>query len=663
MANRLAQETSPYLRQHADNPVDWWPWGDEAFAEAHRRDVPVLLSVGYSACHWCHVMAHESFEDETVAGIMNERFVCVKVDREERPDVDAIYMEATQAMTGHGGWPMTVFMTPDAQPFFCGTYFPPVGRGEMPGFADLCHGIAHAWAEQHDEVVEQSDRITEHLRRRPELGGDRAAPGAGTLATARDALLADFDGQWGGFGGAPKFPQSMSIDFLLRLHRRANDHEAMTAALHSLDAMCAGGMYDHLGGGFARYSVDSQWLVPHFEKMLYDNALLIRPYLHAWQLTRNDSYLEVVTQTIECVRRDLQVAPGAFASAEDADSAVPGRPGTNEEGRFQTWTPAEVLGVLGDDAPAAMEHYGVTEAGNFEGRSILFRPIGGFPRSPEVEELRQRLFAARQLRARPGLDDKVLCEWNALFLSSLAEAAAATGRADWTEAAVTAAEFLCEHLRRADGRWLRSWQPDVGAKHMAYAADHACLIDAFTRVYELTGRARWLTEAVSVADALVELFWDPTGHVFATTGTDAAALLTRPVDLQDNATPSPQSTAAVALMRLAPLADRHDLADLADEIMGLLGEVTAKHPLAFPNLTAAIDAEVHGIDEVVIAGDRPDLLGVLTYDWYPSTVRAWGEPIPGPLWDGRTDGQAYVCRSYTCQLPATTADELRAQLS
>ncbi len=660
MANRLAHETSPYLRQHADNPVDWYPWGDEAFERATAEDRPVLLSIGYSACHWCHVMAHESFENDATAAIMNELFVCVKVDREERPDVDAIYMEATVAMTGHGGWPMTVFLTPGGEPFYCGTYFPDVSRGGMPAFADLLVGIDTAWREQRDEITEQSEKLTAHIRREPSLAGG-SLPGPEVLGEAEDELINVHDRTWGGFGGAPKFPQSMSIDFLLRQHLRTGSKEALAAATRSLDAMCAGGIYDHLGGGFARYSVDAQWLVPHFEKMLYDNALLIRPYLHAWQITKDAAYLEVVEQTIECVLRDLQVAPGAFASAEDADSPDPDHPGHNEEGRFQTWTPAEIESVLGDDTGAFSEWYGVTDGGNFEGRSILFRPVGGFTRTDNLETARHQLFAERETRQRPGLDDKVLCEWNGLFLASLAEAAAVTGRSEWVDAAVACAEFLCRELR-VDHRWHRSWQTGAGARHLAYAHDHAAVIDAFVRVYELTGDPRWLSEATQTADALVELFWDADTSVFFTTGSDAEALITRPVDLQDNATPAAQSAATAALLRLAPLADREDLRDIAEQILSKLGEIAGQHPLAFANLLSSVQIVADGLDEIVICGERPDLLAVTHETWLPNAVRSWGTPLPGPLWEGRSDGFAYVCHNYACQLPASTPDELRAQL-
>jgi uncharacterized protein YyaL (SSP411 family) len=656
----LANESSPYLRQHADNPVDWYPWGNEAFTAAKERDRPILLSIGYSSCHWCHVMAHESFEDPATAELVNALFVPVKVDREERPDVDAIYMEATQALTGSGGWPMTVFMTPDGEPFFCGTYFPNVARGGQPSFTELCRAVDDAWTNTRTEVTEQAGSIATHLRRTLSLSHDRPLPAVEILAEAETALLAAHDRRWGGFGRPPKFPQSMSIDFLLHQHRRTGSPGALDAAVRSLDAMAAGGIYDHLGGGFARYSVDGQWLVPHFEKMLYDNALLIRPFLHAWQVTGEPRHLEIVSQTIDYLLRDMRHPSGGFYSAEDADSPAPS--GHNEEGWFSTWMPGELREVLGDDAAAFMEWYGVTDRGNFEGRNILFRPIGEFARPDDIEQMRVRVLAARAERSRPGLDDKVLTEWNALLLASLAEAAAATGNDEWRRVSIDLGEFLVSHLRRDDGRWLRSWQAEVGAKHLAYAADHATLVDAFTRVYELTGDHRWVAEARATADALVDLFWDREGGGFFTTGSDAEALLTRPKDLQDNATPSPQSTAAIALLRLAPLVDEARYVDIAESVLRLLGEIAAQHPLAFAQVLHGIEL-ASGLDEVVVTGDRPDLVEVVQRGWYPNAVLSWGEPLDGPLWADRAGDEAYVCRRFACQLPASSPDELRAQLS
>jgi uncharacterized protein YyaL (SSP411 family) len=635
--NRLESETSPYLRQHADNPVDWYPWGDEAFEAARTRDVPILLSVGYSACHWCHVMAHESFEDPAVAGVMNELFVCVKVDREERPDVDAVYMEAVQAMTGAGGWPMTVFLAPDGRPFFGGTYYPP------DAFVPLLQAVSTAWRDKRGELDEQAERLTDAIRRSAAVAAGGPPPGARVLDDAVENLLGQVDQQWGGFGRAPKFPQTMSLDLLLR-------RGVVEPVVLSLDAMASGGIYDHLGGGFARYSVDDRWLVPHFEKMLYDQALLARVYLHAWQVTGLERYLQVVEETVGYVLRDLAAPAGGWCSAEDADSE-------GEEGRFYLWSLDEVREVGG---PAAVEWYGVTATGNFEGRNILTRPVrGDLLRPDEVEAARRALFERRATRVRPGLDDKVLTEWNALFLSTLAEAAAATRRLDWAEAAVANGEFLLANLR-VDGRWHRSWQGQ--AKHLAFAADHAALVDAFTRLGEATGQARWTEAAIEAADALLELFWDDEGGGVFTTGHDAERLVARQKDLLDNATPSASSTTALALLRLSALTgdDRYRVA--AQAILAMLGPVAGQHPTAFANLLAAIDLDVRGATELVIPGDVPELVAVARERWRPNTVLAWGEPYDSPLWEGRTPGLAYVCREFTCRNPIASPAELRALL-
>ncbi|WP_208027975.1 thioredoxin domain-containing protein [Rhabdothermincola sediminis] len=661
MANRLARETSPYLRQHAGNPVDWYPWGEEAFAEARRRDVPVLLSVGYSSCHWCHVMAHESFEDPDTAAVMNELFVNVKVDREERPDVDAIYMEAVQAMTGHGGWPMTVFLTPDGRPFFGGTYFPRTARGGMIAFTDLLARIAQVWRERRDDVVGQAHELTEAISRTSRLQPGEDLPGSEALRAAGAELRRQFDPEWGGFGRAPKFPQGMSLDLLLRLHVHDRSPETLEMVTTSLDAMASGGIYDHLGGGFARYSTDASWLVPHFEKMLYDQALLARVYLHAWQLTGEPRYRQVVEETVGYVLRDLRHPEGGFYSAEDADSE-------GVEGKFYVWTDAQIRSVLGDDADAAIEWWGVTPRGNWEGTNILWRPVRGDLIRPEViEAARQRLFEARRVRVRPGLDDKVLTEWNGLMLATLAEAAAATGNASWLSAADANAEFLLEHLRGDGGRWMRSWQAEGGARHLAVAADYGALLDAFVRLAEATGRARWIDEARAVADGLLERFWDrECGGVF-TTGDDAEPLVTRPKDLMDNATPSANSLVANGLLRLAALTGEVRYHERAETILRLLGDLVARHPTAFGHLLAAVDLLATGPTEIAVVGDRPDLLGEVRSRFLPNVVLAWGEPYDSPLWEGRTGhdgtGRAYVCRHYTCLAPVTTAEALAAQLA
>jgi uncharacterized protein YyaL (SSP411 family) len=656
--NRLATETSPYLRQHADNPVDWWSWGPEAFEEARRRDVPVLVSIGYSACHWCHVMAHESFEDEATAALMNERFVSVKVDREQRPDVDAVYMEATQAMTGHGGWPMTVFVDHDGRPFYCGTYFPKARRGGMPAFTEVLLAVDDLWRNRRDDLLEQAGRLTEHLQRSalPAASG-RPLPGGDVVDRAVDALLAEHDDADGGFGRAPKFPQAMAIDVLLRSGRP----DAVQAASTSLTAMASGGMWDHLGGGFARYSTDDVWLVPHFEKMLYDQALLARAYLHGWQVTGSPDFRLVLDELVGYVLRDLRHPGGGFFSAEDADSE-------GEEGRFYTWTTDELRQVLGEErAATAAAWWGVTEAGNFEhGRSILNRihARGELARPPEIEELRQHLFEQRAKRVRPGLDDKVLTEWNALMVAALAEAGAATGTGEWVEAAEACGTFLLASLRRDDGRWLRSWQPEAGASVLAFAADHAAVVDAFTRLYEATGWARWIDAAVETADALLELFWDADGGGVFTTGHDAERLVARQKDLLDGATPSANSLAAVGLLRLGALTGEARFTERAEDVLRLLGPVAAQHPTALAHLLAGVDLAAAGIDEIVLTGERPELLAVVREAWRPRAVLAWRERFASPLWEGRPDdGRAYVCRGFVCDAPVDSPAALRKALA
>ncbi|RPI11935.1 MAG: thioredoxin domain-containing protein [Actinobacteria bacterium] len=651
--NRLAGETSPYLRQHRDNPVDWYPWGPEAFAAAESADKPILLSVGYSACHWCHVMAHESFEDDDVAKEMNRLFVCVKVDREERPDVDAIYMEAVQSVSGHGGWPMTVFLTPDGKPFFGGTYYP------KPGFLQLLAAIDDAWHNRRPELLDQAGQLTESLNRLAKLtAGAGELPGTDVLNAALQALAAEFDTEWGGFGRAPKFPQAMTLELCLRAHAHNGGEGARTVVTTSLDAMASGGMYDHLGGGFARYSVDAFWMVPHFEKMLYDQALLSRVYLHAWLQLGEPRWRQVLDETIGYVLRDLRQPEGGFSSAEDADSE-------GEEGRFYVWRREEIEQVLGPElAPAAIEWYGVTKSGNFEGSNILHRPVRGeLARPPEVEVARQRLFDARETRVRPGLDDKVLTEWNALMLDALSRAAAATQRADWLEAAVANGEFLLQHLRRDDGRWLRSWQRDGGARHLAFAADYAALVGAFVSLAQATGQRRWIDAAVATADAMLDLFWDPADGGLFTTGSDGEALVTRAKDLLDNATPAANSMAALGLLRLAALTGDQRYREHAERVLALLGPLAGSHPLAFPELLSAVDFHQSGSTEIAVVGDRSDLVAAAQARYLPNAVLAWGEPYPSPLWEGRRDGFAYVCRDYACLAPVDTVQALEAQLT
>jgi uncharacterized protein YyaL (SSP411 family) len=659
---------SPYLAQHRDNPVEWWSWSADALAEAERRDVPVLISVGYSACHWCHVMAHESFEDPEVGALMNRLFVNIKVDREERPDVDAVYMDAVQAMTGRGGWPMTVFCLPDGRPFYAGTYFPKETRGNHLGFSELCGRIDELWRTRRSDLEEQAESVTEAIGSGDEIPSTGAALDGGLFTSAANALVAQTDQRDGGFGHAPKFPQTLSIDTLLRHAMRTGDAAALSSALLSLDAMAAGGIYDHLGGGFARYSTDGRWLVPHFEKMLYDQALLARVYLHAWQLTGEPRFQQTLDETIGYVLNELRHPAGGFFAAEDADSE-------GVEGKFYVWSIDEIRSICGDDADEVVEWYGVTGSGNWEGSNILERPVrGDLARSAAVERGRAALFAHRATRIRPGLDTKVLTEWNGLMLATLAEAAAATGNTQWLSAAITNAEFLCANLRAPDGRWLRTWQgpldPDATrghAKFQAFAADHGALVDAFTRLAEATGDPRWLDEATTTADALLGLFWDNDAVGVFTTGSDADSLVARPKEWMDNAVPSANTLAAVGLLRLGTLTGNQLFVKRAEAIVGHLSEAAGRVPLGFGNLLLASELSVLGTTEIVVTGDRLDLVDVVQRRWLPNAVLAWGKPTDSPLWEGRRDegssGRAYVCRDYVCTLPLTDPAALADSLS
>ncbi len=661
--NRLASETSPYLRQHRDNPVDWYPWGPEAFAAAKERNVPVLLSVGYSACHWCHVMAHECFEDAEVAAEMNQRFVNVKVDREERPDVDALYMDAVQAMTGRGGWPMTVFLTPDGSPFYGGTYFP------REQFLQLLTAIEDVWRNQPDDVRQNVEALHEALRRTATIAPASDLPGIELVNAALGRIAAEFDHEWGGFGQAPKFPSTTSLELVLRAYVRGAGDNARTVVVTSLDAMASGGMYDHIGGGFARYSVDREWLVPHFEKMLYDQALLARTYAHAastfGRTPEGDRYWQVLQETIGYVLRELRHPDGGFHSAEDADSVD--EHGHSHEGLFYTWTVDEVREVLGAGADDFLEWFEFTPEGNFEGRTIPARlhHRGDIIRPDHIEAACEQIFEAREQRRRPGLDDKVILEWNALMLSTLCEATGLFGRPDWFDAAIANAEFLVREMRSADGRWYRSWQADgePKARHAALAADHANLVDAFTRLGELSGQARWITLAREVADTMLDHFWDLDRGGLFTVPDDGEQLVARQKELLDSATPSANSTAANALYRLGALTGEARYVNQADQILRLLATVMPQAPSAFSYALAAAALRAEGTVEVVVTGDRGDMVEVVQRRWDPSLVLAWGEPYDSPLWAGRGPDLGFVCRNHTCQLPSSSVDELVEQLS
>ncbi|HTK15739.1 MAG TPA: thioredoxin domain-containing protein [Acidimicrobiia bacterium] len=666
MTNRLGEETSPYLHQHRDNPVDWYPWGEEAFERARSDGKAIFLSVGYSSCHWCHVMAHESFEDPATAELMNRLFVNVKVDREERPDVDAVYMQAVQALTGRGGWPMSVWLTPDGRPFYGGTYYPNEDRHGMPSFTKVCEVVAQAWDEQRDDVEEQANKLTEAidesvLRARATSGLD-AAMLSGAVANVR----AQFDPSWGGFGRAPKFPQAMTLDFLCRqlvLDPAPETREMITT---TLDAMAAGGIHDHLGGGFARYSTDEAWLVPHFEKMLYDNALLTRAYLHGYLVTGEVRYRAVVEDTIGYVLRDLTDPAGGFYAAEDADSE-------GIEGKFYLWSLDEIRQVCGLDADDVIRYYGVSANGNFVdphthySGNILHAVDRTEPPPESVQRARAALFARRELRTRPGLDNKVLLGWNALFLTALTEAAAALDRDDWMAAARANATFLLRELRREDGRFRRSWR----APYLAYAEDYAALLEALLTLSELDD-VTWLADARGVADDLVRLFQDPEGGGFFTTGHDAEVLVVRPKDLFDDATPSANSLAANGLLRLAALTGEQRYEEPAIAILEMLAGPMTSHPTGFAYLLGALERHVRAPIEVVIVGDGDDphtlaLRREVNGRLIPAsvTVTAAAADPDVPLLADRPPGDApmaYVCEHYACRRPVTSPTDLRSQL-
>ena len=660
MSNRLASQTSPYLRQHRDNPVDWFPWGEEAFAVARATQKPILLSVGYSACHWCHVMAHECFEDEQTASIMNELFVNIKVDREERPDVDAIYMDAVQAMTGRGGWPMTVFLTPDAKPFYGGTYFP------KPTLIQLMNAIIDAWTNRRDDIDTNVAALMESLDRTSRITSQSTSTdnsiGSQHIAAAIAQLMQTHDAQWGGFGSAPKFPSTMNIDLLLRAYNDSPNPELRAIITTSLDAMASGGMYDHLGGGFARYSVDEKWLVPHFEKMLYDQALLARVYVHAGIALDEPRWLQVASETLDYVLRDLCSDDGGFYCAQDADST--NEQGHSVEGHFYVWSQQQVKDALPTELhEVALEWYEVTSEGNFEGTNILSRlhHRGDLQRSTQVENARALLLAERNTRAWPGLDNKVLTEWNGLMLATLAEAAALLQRPDWLAAAIKNGEFLIEQLGpqlgSASQSWKRSWQRDGNprAQHTALGADLAQLVDGFTRLGEASGQARWITHAKDAAEELLSNYWDNEHGGFFTTPHNGEQLIVRQKDLMDNATPSANSTAAMALYRLAALTGQEHYARHADQILDLLAGISLSAPTAFGNLLAAAHLRESGITEVAITGNRADLVTQLHTQWLPTVVCAWGESYDSPLWHSRNDDLAYVCRAYACMAPSHDA--------
>ncbi|GAB4541422.1 MAG: thioredoxin domain-containing protein [Anaerolineae bacterium] len=695
MTNRLVNETSPYLLQHAENPVDWYPWGEEALTRARTEDKPIFLSIGYSACHWCHVMAHESFEDPDTAALMNEHFISIKVDREERPDLDSIYMEAVVAMTGQGGWPMSVFLTPDGRPFYGGTYFPPTPRYGMPSFKQVLASIAEAYKHQRDRIEQGGEQLSSQVRQSIAL---RAAPDVLSMDTLEQAyrrLASRFDATYGGFGNAPKFPQPMNLEFLLRYHHQTGETRALDMVDLTLTQMASGGIYDQIGGGFHRYSTDARWLVPHFEKMLYDNALLARVYLHAWQVTGRPLYRRVVEETLDYVIREMTASPtsheqsdrlGGFYSAQDADSE-------GEEGKFFLWTPDQVKSILGEEEGEIFcKYFDVTPEGNFEGKSILnirfdISTAAASARIDEdrfhtiIEQGRRKLFEKREQREKPGRDEKVLTGWNGLMLAAFAEASFALNRPDYRQVAEENAGFVLNELRR-DGRLLRSWRFDAStgrgrARFNAYLEDYAFYADGLLALYQATFKPRWFAEARALVDAILTHFSDPNGGFFDTSQ-DHEQLIIRPKNLQDNAIPSGNASAADVLLRVAAYTGDDTYRQPAEEMLAAMAPMMQRYPGGFSHWLSALTFYLAKPREIALIGepgseDTQALLKVALGDYRPHQVVALAAPddtaateiVPllanRPLQNKRAT--AYVCRQFVCQAPVTDPISLERQIA
>jgi uncharacterized protein YyaL (SSP411 family) len=684
-ANRLAHESSPYLRQHAHNPVDWYPWGEEALARARQLDRPIFLSIGYSACHWCHVMEHESFEDPEIARLLNDHFVSIKVDREERPDLDQIYMASVQLLTGQGGWPMSVFLTPDLRPFTGGTYFPPDDRYGRPGFKRVLQSVTEWWRTRRGDIDRAAAELTEHLQHLGRLPEGDGQLGEGVLHSAVAALARAFDPRYGGFGSAPKFPHPMDLRVLLRAWQRFGDDDALNMARVTLDHMARGGIYDHLGGGFARYSTDERWLVPHFEKMLYDNALLIPCYVEAYQATGDALFREIVEETAGWVLREMTSPEGPFFSTLDADSE-------GHEGKFYVWTKEEIDRLLGpEDAAVFNGVYGVEPEGNWEhGQNILHRvkTFTQYARLHGVDEAalragldrsRKKLFEVRSKRVWPGRDEKALTSWNGLMIGALAQAGAVLDHPEYIVAAVRAADFLLKNLRTPDGRLLHTWSAGSPPKLNAYLEDYAYLLDGLLSLYEATFELRWVAAALELARVMIEQFWDPAEDSFFFTGRDHERLITRTKDTQDNATPSGNAMAVTGLLRLVKLTGRDDLRGKAEAALHSHRGLLASHPIAAGQMLIALDFYLGPVQEVAIvanvqAEDTRRVLRAARRDFRPRRVLAL-KPASGdtrqleevvPLLAGKT-AQAgvttYICRDFTCQAPLLGPEAAEAALA
>jgi uncharacterized protein YyaL (SSP411 family) len=681
--NRLARETSPYLRQHAHNPVDWFPWGDEALARARDLGRPIFLSIGYSACHWCHVMEHESFEDPEIGKLLNDNFVSVKVDREERPDLDQIYMAFVQRATGHGGWPMSVFLTPDGQPFFGGTYFPPDERygGQMPSFRRVLLSVGDWWQNRRDEVTKSARAVAHELRDLLRLEPQPGDLDSSLLRRVTGQLARAFDPREGGFGSQPKFPHPTELRLLLRVARRFDDAQAMSMARLTLDRMAMGGMYDQLGGGFHRYSTDARWLVPHFEKMLYDNALLALAYLEAFQATGEPSYREVVQETLAYVRREMTSPEGPFYSTQDADSE-------GEEGKFFVWSAAEVESALGGELAAVFNRvYDVTPGGNWEGHNILNRPktyeqcarqmkIDEAELRRQLNEAKGRLYDVRSHRVWPGRDEKVLTAWNGLMIAAFARAAQALDEPSYAKAATRAADFVLRTMRMPDGRLYRTWSQGSAPKLNGYLEDYAYFLDALVSVYETTFEPRWVEAALDVARVMVDQFWDEAEGGFYFTGKDHEQLIARTKDPHDNATPSGNAMAVTALLRLAKLTGRADLREKAERTLRLFRGIMEASAMAAAQMLIAYDFDLGPVKEYAIVGDPANdetkrVLRAIRGGFRPHQVVAM--KLPGddgadailPLLAGKMASgpvTTYVCENFTCAAPLVGATAVEAQV-
>ncbi len=668
MPNRLAKEASLYLRQHAGNPVDWYPWGEEAVAKARGEDKPILLSIGYSACHWCHVMAHESFENDIIARLMNDNFVNIKVDREERPDIDAIYMEAVQSISGSGGWPLTVFLTPDGKPFFGGTYFPPEDRQGLPGFNRVLTAVIDAYKNRRDEIDQTSAQIMATLKRNPN-GDKQASLSVEILDEAYENLKSDFDWINGGFGTTPKFPQPMTLEFLLRYYRRTRDTEALQMATLALEKMANGGIYDQLGGGFHRYSTDDHWLVPHFEKMLYDNAQLSRFYFQTHLVTKRPEFRRIAEETLDYVLRDMTSPQGGFYSTQDADSE-------GVEGKYYLWTVKQITQILGDKVGRQVsEYYGLPDSGNQTSNILHSSRILMAELPEEVKIARLSLLSHRQKRIQPARDEKIIASWNGLMLSSLAEAASVLGRSDYLGAAVAAGTFLISSM--ITGPYIRHIWYNGTSSVDGFLPDYSLVIDGFMKLHEATFNSKWLRQAINMAEVMVESFWNESSGMFFDTAKEHQELIVRPRILTDNSIPSGSSSAAQVLLKLSRITGREDFEKIASKSIRTVIDLCRQHPLSFSHWLCALDLYLSTPKEIAVIGVHDDentkaMMRVINNTWMPNKVLAACEPqdsaLSGlPIFEGKhaidNNTTIFVCKRFTCRSPATNPKELNAQLA